>query len=204
MQQLGNLFAPATPRPSRWERNRYRHGAQFVDPAAVATPLDRNQRAKLLWHAEALERRTKLPGRRNGVLGYIGLAVLKALLLRFNGRAGCFPSLLTLQAATGLSRQAVADALARLERAGIIKIARRVVRTVVERVSPITGETQRFMTTVQASNCYGFAVSDGAAGIEKLLPGANARSFPVRRQRSLLECLLNSAAGSTGQSVTHK
>jgi hypothetical protein len=45
-----------------------------------------------------LERRTKEPGRKNGALGYVGLAILRALLLRFLGRNGlCCPSYETLQ-----------------------------------------------------------------------------------------------------------
>ncbi|MBL8567203.1 MAG: helix-turn-helix domain-containing protein [Hyphomicrobiaceae bacterium] len=209
MQQLGNLFSPATPRPSRWERNRFRNGAQFIDPAAVATPLDRNQRAKLIYLAEALERRTKPRGRRNGVLGYIGLAVLKALLLRFaNAKTGaCYPSITQLCAVTGLCRAAVCDALARLERCGIIRITRRIVRTAIERVSPVTGALQKFVGVVQTSNAYSFSVdahSDMAAEAVEMLPPANGRPFPARRQRSLLDNLLNSLAESSWKGGTDK
>lgn len=206
-QRLGETFE--TPhRSTRWERNRYRAGGVFVDPTAVATPMDRNQRAKLLYTAEQLERRSKAPGKRNGLLGQSGLQVLRALLLRFaNSRTGsCFPSLLKIQAATRLCRQTIVAALARLERCGIIRIVRRLIRTMIERVSPITGELQRYVGVVQTSNAYSFNVessSSWAADVEMVGPGANARPFPQRRQRSLLEQLIANAAGSTQQSETH-
>ncbi len=47
------------------------------------TRLDRNARARLMVHAEALDRRTRLPGQHGGVLKRTGLAVLKALLFGF-------------------------------------------------------------------------------------------------------------------------
>jgi hypothetical protein len=132
-------FAGTTPhtknsdqaKPSRWERCAYRHNAVFVADELVHTSkLDRNQRAKVLWLAEVYERAEKAPGRRNGRLGAIGLTVLRALLLRFHNRSSglCCPSYTALQACTGLCRQAISDALARLEHAGIVRIVRRVTR----------------------------------------------------------------------------
>ncbi|CAN0420745.1 unnamed protein product, partial [Phaeothamnion confervicola] len=108
--------------------------------------------------AEALERRTKAPGRRNGLLGQAGIQVLKALLLRFaNGRTGlCCPSYTAIQCATGLCRQAIADALARLETAGFVKIVRRIVRATVTRISPITGQLETYIGTIQTSSLYSF------------------------------------------------
>jgi hypothetical protein len=60
--------------------------------------IDRNARARLLFHAEALDRRTRLPGQHGGVLKRTGLAVLKALLFGFaNVATGrCDPSFDTL------------------------------------------------------------------------------------------------------------
>lgn len=202
MRSLGDLVSDA-PRPSRWERNRYRHGAVFVrDPASISTPLDRNAKARLLFYAEALERRTKAPGRRNGALGYVGLAVLRALLLRFhNSRSGlCCPSIMKLQTATGLCRGAVCDALARLERSGIVRIVRRIVRERITRVSPITGMVEQYVGTVQSSNIYSFA--EQAVGSFEHLPAANARPFPARRQMTFVERLIGCEAGSTAQGET--
>lgn len=188
MRSLSDLVNDA-PRPSRWERNRYRHGAVFVrDPASISTPLDRNARARLLYLAEQLERRTKAPGRRNGALGLTGILVLKTLLLRFsNGRTGlCCPSYTALQCATGLCRQAIADALARLEASGLLKIVRRIVRTRISRISPITGEPETYIGTVQTSSLYAFSGAEASINwAPEYLPSANARPFPTRRQYGL-------------------
>ena len=45
--------------------------------------LDRNARARLLFQAEALDRRTRLPGQHGGVLKRSGLQVLRTLLFSF-------------------------------------------------------------------------------------------------------------------------
>lgn len=63
----------------------YRRRAIFVrNPRDFSTPLDRNERARLLFLAESMEQRTKSPGRKNGALGAVGLEVLRALLKRMN------------------------------------------------------------------------------------------------------------------------
>ena len=72
----------------------YRHGAVFVrDLREHSTPLDRNTKSKILYLAEALERRTKRKGQRIGCLGHVGLAVLRAMLQAFHNRDTglCFP-----------------------------------------------------------------------------------------------------------------
>lgn len=185
MKSLGDLMNDA-PCPKRWERNRYRRNAQFVrDPVALSTPMDRNARARLLYLAELLERRTKAPGRRNGTLGYAGLAVLKALLLRFaNGKTGlCCPSYTALQCATGLCRQAIADALSRLERAGLLRIVRRLVRERVTRISPTTGLLETYVGTIQSSSIYSFAKDERAIDwFASHLPASNSRPVPLSRR----------------------
>ena len=87
----------------------------------------RNQRARLLFHAEALDRRTRLPGQHGGVLKRTGLAVLRALLLGFANvvTARCDPSFDTLARAAAVSRSTVAVALGRLEAAGLLTRVRR-------------------------------------------------------------------------------
>jgi DNA-binding transcriptional ArsR family regulator len=89
--------------------------------------LDRNARARLMVHAEALDRRTRLPGQHGGVLKRTGLAVLKALLFGFaNVATGrCDPSFDTLARAAGVARSTVAVALGRLEAAGLLERVRR-------------------------------------------------------------------------------
>lgn len=89
--------------------------------------IDRNARARLLFHAEALDRRTRLPGQHGGVLKRTGLAVLKALLLQFaNVATGrCDPSYATLARVAGVCHSTLAKALARLEAAGLLARVRR-------------------------------------------------------------------------------
>ena len=89
--------------------------------------LDRNARARLLFHAEALDRRTRLPGQHGGVLKRTGLAVLRALLFAFANIATgrCDPSYDTLARAAGVARSTVAVALGRLEAAGLLERVRR-------------------------------------------------------------------------------
>jgi hypothetical protein len=116
MRSIAEVMA-GTGAPRRQAGNKYRRSSVFVlDELAIGRPLDRNDRARILFCAEALERRTKEPGKRNGALGYVGLAILRALLLRFLGRNGlCCPCYLTLQACTGLCRASIAEGLRRLE-----------------------------------------------------------------------------------------
>ena len=45
--------------------------------------IDRNERARLLFRAEALDRRTHQPGQHGGCLKHAGLRVLRALLFHF-------------------------------------------------------------------------------------------------------------------------
>ncbi len=89
--------------------------------------LDRNARVRLLFHAEALDRRTRLPGQHGGILKRTGLAVLRTLLLGFcnitTGR--CDPAYSTLARASGCARSTVAVALRRLEDAGLLERVRR-------------------------------------------------------------------------------
>lgn len=124
----------------------YRKNAIFVrDVSKYCTKLDRNQKAKLLHMAERLERVTKRKGRRNGVLGIPAMIVLRTLLLKFHGQAGlCCPSYSTLQRATGLCRQSIANAVARLRAAGLLRVTGRLVRT-----------ADRFR---QTSNLYSFSL----------------------------------------------
>ena len=188
------------PAPTRWERRRYRHTAVFVhDELAHGVPLDRNTRA-----APALSRRTARAAHqgartaqwRPGRHGARGAACAAPAFA--NGRTGlCCPSYTALQACTGLCRQAIADALARLEAAGIVRIARRIAREMVTRVSAFTGKPEMILTTVQASNLYSFG--EPAERAERLpLPPACAKPFPPRKQLSLLFKVLGTkSAGQT-------
>ena len=89
--------------------------------------IDRNERARLLFQAETLDRRTHRPGQHGGCLKRTGLAVLRALLFTFaNAVTGrCDPGYDALARAAGVARSTVAVALARLEAAGLIARTRR-------------------------------------------------------------------------------
>ena len=199
MQTVSQILRRQRSRPPH--RMRYRHKAVFVrDPLAHSTPLDRNARASLIFLAERLERRTKGKGRKNGALGAIGLDVLRALLFRFaDKRTGlCFPSYLTLQALTGRCRGAIAAALRRLERAGIIRITRRLKRILIQRLSPITGQPERIMATVQDSNLYGFSGPTALAG--RLDGYIEAYASPLPRKVDVLARLIASLNKGLGPS----
>ena len=84
--------------------------------------LDRNERARLIYFAECLDRRTHQPGWHGGDLKRTGLAVLKALVFSFLGPGGrCDPSLETLARMAGMARSTCAAALRRLEAAGLVR-----------------------------------------------------------------------------------
>ena len=154
-----------------------RHKAQHVlDWRSHCVLLDRNQRARVLFLAEALERKSKMPGKRNGHLGQIGLQVLRCLAFTFlSMKTGAlYPSYDAIQLATGLCRQSVANALARLETCGIVRICRRVVR-------------DRRGVPVQTSSLY--SLHEPGCWVDRLplpKPGARTR-FPSRRQLSMLQ-----------------
>ncbi len=89
--------------------------------------IDRNARARLLFHAEALDRRTRLPGQHGGVLKRTGLAVLRWLLFeRLNPASGrCDPSHADIAAGANINKDTVRHALARLAGAGFLTITPR-------------------------------------------------------------------------------
>jgi DNA-binding MarR family transcriptional regulator len=108
-------------RPTRRQRR-----SSTLEPVKFR-PLDRNQRARLIFLAERLDAQTKKKGKHGGCLKRTGLQVLRVLLFHFhnvsNGR--CDPSLDTIAAAAGMARSTVVDALKRLEAAGILERIRR-------------------------------------------------------------------------------
>jgi hypothetical protein len=169
----------------------FRHTAAFVsDWRPHSRVLDRNERAKIMALADALERRTKPAGKRNGVLGYVGLTVLRALMVGFlNHRTGlCCPSYRALQDKTGLCRQSIANGLARLEMTGIVKIVRRLVRERVNRISPITGEPESYVGTVQTTSLYALH-RPGAWSDHLERPAGRRTPFPAKRQLDLLQAM---------------
>ena len=82
--------------------------------------MDRNDRARIIYRAEHLERATKPKGKRNGVLGYTGLTILRALLFKFAARPT--PSYKAIKGATGYCMDTISTALKRLRAAGLIEV----------------------------------------------------------------------------------
>lgn len=181
----------------------YRRGAVFVrDAREHSRPLDRNQKAKILYLAEALERASKAAGRRNGHLGYIGLQVLKALLLTFHNRESglCNPGYSALQKVTGLCRQSIAQALKRLEACGIITVVRRLVRMQLVHDCPEWGMRRAVTVTRQDTNLYCIQEPTGAPRPQ--VPCA--RSFRSRGLLAQIAAGVVLQAESTRKAETHK
>lgn len=172
MRSLGDLLAGSRPAPTR--ARRYRSEARFIrDLTACSTPMNRDQRARVIAVAEGIERRTKAKGARNGLLGQVGLQVLRCLLFRFQNKSTglCFPSYRQIMDATGLCRQSIAKSLRALEAAGIVKISRRLIRREVDRGGVVV------LTTVQATSVYAFSCTT-CVPITPIV--GKARSFPKR------------------------
>ena len=132
---------------------RFRRNAEYVTDSRAFKSIDRNQRIRIIAIAEALERRTKAKGQKSGVLGLSGLQLLRCLLFRFcaipTGR--CCPSYRAIRETTGFCYSTISGALKRLETSGLVRIARRLIRT------PHGAR--------QATNAYAF--SETAFGVRK-------------------------------------
>ena len=130
----------------------YHRKSSFGEPLRCA--LDRNGRARLLFLAEAIERRTRQPGNHGGAFKLKGLAVLRALVLAFyNLKSGeCFPSYEEIAAKAGCAPSTVAKKLRLLEAYQLIFTYRRKVLT---RFTS-HGHRQSYTVAVQTSNSYTF------------------------------------------------
>lgn len=133
----------------RKEARHYRPGDE-----PYRRPLDRNDRARLLHLAEAMDRQTRKKGQHGGFLKRTGLAVLKALLCRYvNLSSGlCDPSAEAIAQAAGVSRATVFVALERLEAAGFLRRFQRLATT----------RKAGIWHTRQTSNAYAFNYPYGA------------------------------------------
>jgi Helix-turn-helix domain len=110
---------------------RFRRNAEYVSDALAFSPINRNERVRVMLIAEALELRTKGKGCKSGVLKQSGLRVLHCLLFVFcavpSGR--CCPSYEAIRKATGYCKNTISAALSRLETSGLLRITRRIIRT---------------------------------------------------------------------------
>ncbi len=106
----------------------------------VAIPLNRNDKAKLLFLARARMRETE-KGRAYGQITAKAYAVFAALLMGFhNSKSGrCFPSYNRICEAVGCCRQTVATALAALEAAGLLSVCNRLLRVRWKDEEALTG-----------------------------------------------------------------
>lgn len=190
--RLAANIPDAEPRKSRAPR--WRKGARHWRDEQTTVKIDRNERVRLIARAEALESRTKTKGRHGGLLGRPALHVLRVMLYQFaNVRSGlCCPSYRKLAEATGYCIQTIATALKRLERAGLIRISRRLETKHISRECPHTGVWQSFLQTVQGVNHYRF--DRGYEGLEMLLPAPIERSFPEASPAGLLQRMYPSLA----------
>jgi hypothetical protein len=101
------------------------------------------------------------------------MIILRCLLMGFHSiRTGaCFPSYDAIQKATGLCRQSVAAAIARLEAVGILKVTRRLQRYVNE---------IGVVMCAQASNLYAFAEPQARIDLGPTNLPLMTKRFPAR------------------------
>lgn len=168
MQHLADVIggnAPARPCGRQYRRN----AVFIVDARKHFTALTTRQRAQMLDELEKMERRSKPANHGNGIVTRPGLAVMRCLLLHFSDRTtgACFPSYDAIQDRTGYCRQTIAQAIRRLERIGVLKIVRRIVRKAVDGV----------VRVMQATNLYAFAPLPARVDLSSLRDPA-PRVFP--------------------------
>jgi hypothetical protein len=138
-------------------RRRYRSGAGHLEPPSNNVNVFR--RTMLFRDVEALERNShkrRGKGRTNGLLGKVGVALMRAILFVLdksdNGRV--YPSYATLARLAQYSERAIIYAMKKLERYGFI--------TIIRRCKWI--ETPYGRRLVQDSNCYQYHLPKTAEG----------------------------------------
>jgi hypothetical protein len=171
---------------------KFRRGACFVRHDQCVTRLDRNDKARIIYTAEKIELRTKAKGKKSGAIGQSGLQVLRCLLFGFHNSATgrCDPGY--TQARTGLCREAVAEAIKRLEATGIICALRRLVRD--------------GWRVVQATNAYIFPASTPVhpPSLDNREEPPVQFSFPYRRPSPLLSVPFSKALESLGERIAER
>ena len=118
--------------------------------------LDRNECARILFLAEAFDRRTRRRRKHGGALKRTGLAVLKALVCKFfNKKTGQLdPSIAAIAREANVAISTAQEALKRLEWAGIITRTKRIAREMWEGKCQLTGMWVRRIRVVQITNGY--------------------------------------------------
>jgi len=164
---------------------KFRHAARFVryEPAPVPFKV----RMRLHRLAERLRRKSKQKGRKRGVLTNATVTTYWHMLftLTDNATGACAPAIDYIVQVTGFAKQTVIDALKDLERVGLLRIMRRLVRRVVGPAG------SRRETTVQDTNAYAFGEPHAYA---HLLPAPELKSRAQRLVGNLLDGLSMSNA----------
>jgi hypothetical protein len=168
-------------------RNRYRRGGRFAryEPAPVSIAV----RHRLYRLAVRLRHRTKAKGRKRGVITDAALHIYWHMLftLADNATGACAPAIDYIAMRAGAARSTVCAALRDLERVGLLRVMRRLVRRVVGPAG------MRRETTVQDTNAYSFGEPHSYAHLLPVPVG------PVRTARlvgNLLGCLSMKDAGT--------
>lgn len=152
-------------------------------------PIDRNDRARLVFLAKA--------ARRRGELTRAAVEIFEALLYRFaNLRDGrCIPSYETIGEAAGCAARTVGRCLPALERLGLVTWAHRL-RRVREAVAGLPGIGATDWRVMRWSNAYSFPLARLAPGfpdeghfgsetrVQNLLPIAPTRPKGLGEERS--------------------
>ena len=135
-------------RAYRKTQPRARKNRQIRFGRTGAKPVTGTNIARIMRHAQLIERNTKEPGKKNGVLGATGVLVLNTLLCHFqNFKTGeCYPSLDRIAKICKLARSTVACCINRLESSEIL--------TVFRRLNRIRDRNNR-VVAVRTSNGYG-------------------------------------------------
>lgn len=132
---------------------KWRKGSVF---GCAFRPLDRNDLARILFLAEALDRRTHQPGKHGGIIGRTGLAVLRALICRFFNKATgrLDPSISAIAEAANVARSTAQEAIKRLELVGLLERVRRIARVQFVEMCPLTERPAARVRVVQITNGY--------------------------------------------------
>jgi hypothetical protein len=146
-------------------------------------------RHRLYRLATRLRRRTKAKGRKRGIISDATLHIYWHMLftLTDNATGACEPAIDFIAKKAGAARSTVCEALKQLERVGLLRIMRRLIRRVVGPAD------MRRESTVQDRNAYTFAEPHNYA---HLLPVPTRPKGAERLVGNLLDCLSMKNAGT--------
>lgn len=151
---IGGLFNPGGPRTFQKVRRNSPHAGEREERLwRQFNMFSTDDHAAIMSAAEQIEKETKKKGRRNGKIGYIGLAVYRYLLrLRAKVQGRLYPSLDCIAKEVGHCRSAVHAALVRLKLVGLLNWLRRSV--------PVENPEPGGQYNKQTSNAFIFDISE--------------------------------------------